>query len=94
MPIGYQHLGGLCESEKPLPRSVQRKTFEKQIINLVENLKNHIDLDSAIDTFSLKNYYTNSLPPSISNCEFTFYVNFFIITKIVYVCYYFLCTIN
>lgn len=69
LPIGYQHLGGLCESEKPLPPSVQRQKFENQISHLMKNLKNHMDLDYAIDMFSLKNYYTNSLPPSLSNVE-------------------------
>lgn len=72
LPIGYQHLGGLCESEKPLPHSVQRQTFENKINHLIKNLKNHIDLDHAIDMFSLKNYYTNSLPPSISNGKFLY----------------------
>lgn len=67
LPIGYQNFGGLCELEKPLPRTVQRQQFENQINQLIRNLKNHMDLDNAIDMFSLKNYYTNSLPPSISN---------------------------
>jgi len=67
LPVGYQHLGGLCESEKPFPRSAQRQKFENQINHLIKNLKNHMDLDHAIDMFSLKNYYTNSLPPSISS---------------------------
>lgn len=67
LPIGYQHFGGLWESEKPFPRTVQRQTFENQINQLLTNLKKHMDLDHAIDMFSLKNYYTNSLPPSICN---------------------------
>lgn len=67
LPIGYQNFGGLCESEKPLPLTVQRQTFENQINQLITNLKKHMDLDHAIDMFSLKNYYTNSLPPSICN---------------------------
>jgi len=67
LPVGYQHFGGLCESEKSLPHTVQRQKFENQINQLIRNLKNHIDLDHAIDMFSLKNYYTNSLPPSICN---------------------------
>lgn len=69
LPIGYQHFGGLCESEKSLPRTFQRQTFENQINQLITNLKKHMDLDHAIDMFSLKNYYTNSLPPSICNDE-------------------------
>lgn len=70
MPIGYQHFGGLCESEKPFPCTVQRQKFENHINQLIKNLKNHIDLDHDIDMFSLKNYYTNSLPPSLSDGEF------------------------
>lgn len=66
LPIGYQHFGGLCESEKKLPRTIQRQKFQNQINQLIKNLKNHLDLDHVIDMFSLKNYYTNSLPPSIS----------------------------
>lgn len=69
LPIGYQHLGGLCEAEKPSPGTVQRKIFENHINQLIKNLKNHMDFDHDIDTFSLKNYYTNSLPPSISDGE-------------------------
>lgn len=71
LPIGYQHFGGLSELEKPLPRSVQRQKFENQINHLIKNLKNHMDIDQAIDMFSLKNYYTNSLPPSISKGKFS-----------------------
>ncbi|VVC40038.1 JmjC domain [Cinara cedri] len=67
LPIGYQHFGGLCISEKPY--TAQRQTFENQINQLIQNLKKHIDLDHAVDMFSLKNYYTNSLPPSISDFE-------------------------
>lgn len=67
LPVGYQHFGGLCESEKSLPHTVQRRRFESEIKQLIKNLKNHLDLDHAIDMFSLKNYYTNSLPPSICN---------------------------
>lgn len=69
LPIGYQHFGGLCESE--MPRTEQRDKFENQINQLIINLKNHIDLDHAVDMFSLKNYYTNSLPPSVTDCKFT-----------------------
>lgn len=69
VPIGYQHLGGLCELEKSLPQSNKRQKLENQINYLIKNLKNHIDLDQAIDMFSLKNYFTNSLPPSISDCK-------------------------
>lgn len=68
LPIGYQHFGGLCESKKPC--TVQRHTFKNQINQLITNLKNHMDLDHVIDMFSLKNYYTNSLPPSINDCKF------------------------
>lgn len=71
LPIGYQHFGGFCELDKPLPHSVQRQKFENQITQLIKNLKNHMDLDNAIDMFSLKNYYTNSLPPSFSNSKLT-----------------------
>lgn len=67
LPVGYQHFGGLCESEKSLPQTVQRQQFENKIKQLLTNLKNHMDLDHDIDMFSLKNYYTNSLPPSICN---------------------------
>lgn len=67
LPIGYQHFGGLCDSEKPLPLTVHRQKFENHINQLIKNLKNHIDLDHDIDMFSLKNYYTNSLPPSIND---------------------------
>ncbi|XP_050425267.1 ribosomal oxygenase 1 isoform X2 [Adelges cooleyi] len=69
LPIGYQNLGGICESEKNTPHSSQRQAFEHQINSLIKNLKNHLDFDQAIDQFSLKNYYTNSLPPSLSNAE-------------------------
>ncbi|KAL5235362.1 hypothetical protein ACI65C_002772 [Semiaphis heraclei] len=69
LPVGYQHFGGLCESEKSLPQTVQRQQFENKIKQLLTNLKNHMDLDHDIDMFSLKNYYTNSLPPSICNDE-------------------------
>lgn len=70
LPIGYQHFGGLCESEKSLPHSNQRQQFENQIGQLLKNLKNYMDLDQAIDMFSLKNFYTNSLPPSLSDSKF------------------------
>lgn len=70
LPIGYQHFGGLCESDKPLPHSNQRQNFQNQICQLLKNLKKHMDLDHAIDMFSLKNFYTNSLPPSLSDSKF------------------------
>lgn len=72
LPIGYQNLGGLFASDNQLPRSVERQAFENQIKNFITNLKNHIDLDRAIDLFSLENYLKNSLPPSISNGRFTY----------------------
>jgi hypothetical protein len=67
LPIGYQHLGGLCESEKSQPHSAQRQLFENQVNNLIKKLKNYNNLDHAIDKFSLQNFYTNSLPPSIND---------------------------
>lgn len=69
LPIGYQHFGGLCESEKSQPFSDQRQLFENQVNNLIKNLKKYKNLDHSIDKFSLKNFYTNSLPPSISDGE-------------------------
>lgn len=72
LPIGYQHLGGLCELKKPLIPSISRQTFENQVNHFIKNLKHHVDLDHAIDMFSLKNYYINSLPPSISNGKFSY----------------------
>lgn len=71
LPIGYQNLGGLFASESH-SRSVERQAFENQIKNFIKNLKNHINLDRAIDLFSLENYLKNSLPPSISNGRFTY----------------------
>lgn len=77
LPIGYQHLGGLCNIEKPV--SIQRHQFENQTRHLIENLKNHMDFDHAIDMFSLKNYFTNSLPPSINDGKFVYCVCYFYI---------------
>lgn len=72
LPIGYQNLGGFFTLENQLPRSVERQAFENQIKNYIKNLKNYMDLDCAIDLFSLENYLKNSLPPSISNGRFTY----------------------
>ncbi|XP_050524290.1 ribosomal oxygenase 1 [Daktulosphaira vitifoliae] len=68
LPIGYQSLGGVCFSDKS-SKSNKRQLFETHVNNLVENLKKHIDFDRVIDQFSLKNYYTNSLPPFLNNDE-------------------------
>lgn len=67
MPIGYQQFGGLCDLEKSTTRSIERHKFQNQINQFIKNLKNHVDLDYDIDMYSLKNFYTNSLPPSISD---------------------------
>lgn len=70
LPIGYQHFGGICESEKSQPYSALRQSLECQVNNLLKNLKNHKNLDHAIDKFSLKNFYSNSLPPSVSDGKY------------------------
>lgn len=72
LPIGYLNLGGFFASGNQLSHSVERQIFENQIKNCIKNLKNHMDLDRAIDLFSLENYLTNSLPPSINNGRFTY----------------------
>jgi len=72
MPIGYQHFGGLCDLNKSLTPSNCRQEFENQIKLLITKLKDHMDLDHAIDEFALNNYYMNSLPPSITNGKLSY----------------------